>query len=129
VLAAYMREGLFEAHIRRIRGVYAARRATLIAALARHMPDGVTLQPSDQGMHLLLWLPDGADDVRLAQAALAKGIVVRAISPMYRAAARPGLMLGFGGFAPEELAAAAMRLRSVMDEDGLQRRASPRRAS
>jgi GntR family transcriptional regulator/MocR family aminotransferase len=129
VLAAYMREGLFEAHIRRIRGVYAARRATLIAALARHMPDGVTLQPSDQGMHLLLWLPDGADDVRLAQAALAKGIVLRAISPMYKAAARPGLMLGFGGFAPEELEAAAMRLRSVMEQDGLQRRAKPRRAS
>ncbi|VIO80638.1 PLP-dependent aminotransferase family protein [Bradyrhizobium ivorense] len=129
VLAAYMREGLFEAHIRRIRGVYAARRATLIEALARHMPDDVTLQPSDQGMHLLLWLPHGADDVRLAQAALAKGIVLRAISPMYSRAARPGLMLGFGGFAPEELEATAARLRGVMDEDGLQRRARPRRAS
>jgi GntR family transcriptional regulator/MocR family aminotransferase len=127
VLAAYMQEGLFEAHIRRIRGVYAARRATLIAALEHHMPDGVSLQPNDQGMHLLLWLPDGADDVRLAQAALADGIVVRAISPMYRRAARPGLMLGFGGFAPEQLEAAARRLRHVMDEDGLQQ--APRRKS
>ncbi|WP_338829307.1 PLP-dependent aminotransferase family protein [Bradyrhizobium sp. 27S5] len=115
VLAAYMREGLFEAHIRRIRGVYAARRATLIAALERHMPDDVTLQPSDQGMHLLLWLPKGTDDVQLAKAALADGIVVRPISPMYALAARPGLMLGFGGFAPEELEVAAIRLRGIMD--------------
>ncbi|WP_420967031.1 PLP-dependent aminotransferase family protein [Bradyrhizobium sp. B120] len=123
VLAAYMREGLFEAHIRRIRGVYAARRATLIAALARHMPDDFTLQPSDQGMHLLLWMPQGFDDVQLAKAALADGIVVRPISPMYERAPRSGLMLGFGGFEPEELEAAAIRLRRVIN----QRPAKPRR--
>ncbi|GKQ53461.1 PLP-dependent aminotransferase family protein [Bradyrhizobium sp. Ce-3] len=128
VLAAYMREGLFEAHIRRIRGVYAARRATLIAALERHMPQGVTLQPSDQGMHLLLWLPHGLDDVQLAKTALAAGIVVRPISPMYQAAARCGLMLGFGGFEPEELEAAAKRLRRVIDQHAPPRRARPRRA-
>ncbi|TWB96041.1 GntR family transcriptional regulator [Bradyrhizobium macuxiense] len=122
VLAAYMREGLFEAHIRRIRGVYAARRETLIAALERHMPDDVTLQPSDQGMHLLLWLPRRFDDVQLAKSALADGIVVRPISPMYEAAARPGLMLGFGGFGPDELDAAAIRLRRVMDQHRPQRR-------
>jgi GntR family transcriptional regulator / MocR family aminotransferase len=113
VLAAYMREGFFEAHIRRIRNVYAARRATLIAALERHMPRDVTLQPSDQGMHLLLWLPQGVDDVRLAKVALADGIVVRAISPMYKQKPRPGLMLGFGGFAPDELEAAAIRLSRI----------------
>ncbi|PAY10929.1 DNA-binding protein [Bradyrhizobium sp. UFLA03-84] len=122
VLAAYMREGLFEAHIRRIRGVYAARRATLIAALERHIPDDVTLQPSDQGMHLLLWLPRRFDDVQLAKSALADGIVVRPISPMYNAAARPGLMLGFGGFEPEELEAAAIRLRSILDRNRPTRR-------
>ena len=127
VLAAYMREGLFEAHIRRIRGVYAARRATLIASLTRHMPDHVALQPSDQGMHLLLWLPQGFDDVQLAKSALADGIVVRPISPMYEAAARAGLMLGFGGFEPEELEAAAIRLRQVIDLHTPQRRAKPRR--
>ena len=116
VLAAFMREGLFEAHIRRIRGVYAARRATLIAALTRHMPDDVTLQPSDQGMHLLLWLPPRFDDVQLARAALAEGIVVRPISSMYKSEPRSGLMLGFGGFEPDELEAAAVRLRHVMDQ-------------
>ncbi|MDH2384911.1 PLP-dependent aminotransferase family protein [Bradyrhizobium sp. CER78] len=122
VLAAYMREGLFEAHIRRIRGVYAARRATLIAALARHMPDDVTLQPSDQGMHLLLWLPPRFDDVQLAKVALADGIVVRPISPMYKSEPRSGLMLGFGGFEPDELDAAAIRLRSIMDQSRSTRR-------
>ncbi len=128
VLAAYMREGLFEAHIRRIRGVYAARRATLIAALERHMPDDVTLQPSDQGMHLLLWLPRRFDDVQLAKSALADSIVVRPISPMYGREPRSGLMLGFGGFESDELEASAVRLRHVMDRHVAQRRLKPRRA-
>lgn len=126
VLAAYMREGLFEAHIRRIRGVYAARRTTLIAALERHMPDDVMLQPSDQGMHLLLWLPPNFDDVQLAKAALADGIVVRPISPMYQAAPRSGLMLGFGGFATVALETATMRLRRVMDQHRPRSRVTPR---
>lgn len=108
VLAAYMREGLFEAHVRRIRGLYAERRAALIAALEPALPQGCAIQPSDQGMHILLWLPESADDVRIAARAEAAGLVMRPISPMYAGATgRPGLMLGFGGFTPDRLRQAA----------------------
>ncbi|RSB82386.1 PLP-dependent aminotransferase family protein [Rhizobium pisi] len=123
VLAAYMKEGYFEAHIRRIRGLYAERRAILLSALERALPEGCRVEPSDQGMHILLWLPEGADDVRLAARALSAGIAVRAISPMYAGQpARPGLMLGFGGFLPEQLQAAVgelarlLRLRETADK-------------
>ena len=108
VLAAYMREGLFEAHVRRIRGLYAERRAALIAALEPALPQGCAIQRSDQGMHILLWLPESADDVRIAARAEAAGLVMRPISPMYAGATgRPGLMLGFGGFTPDRLRQAA----------------------
>ncbi|WP_163268391.1 PLP-dependent aminotransferase family protein [Chelativorans alearense] len=116
VLAQYMREGLFEAHIRRIRGAYAERRAALIAAIKQELPSWATLQPCDQGMHLVLWLPLGMDDVKLADQAERAGLVVRPISPMYAATpARVGLMLGFGGFSTEQLRAAVLRLRDVLD--------------
>jgi len=116
VLAAYMREGYFEAHIRRIRGLYAERRAVLLATLERALPDGCRIQPSDQGMHILLWLPEGTDDVKLAARALSAGLAVRAISPMYAAqAAPPGLMLGFGGFLPEHLQAAVGKLVKLLE--------------
>ncbi|MBB2678046.1 UNVERIFIED_ORG: GntR family transcriptional regulator/MocR family aminotransferase [Rhizobium esperanzae] len=119
VLAAYIREGYFEAHIRRIRGLYAERRAVLLAALERVLPAGCHVQPSDQGMHILLWLPEDADDVRLAARALSAGLAVRAISPMYGAQkARPGLMLGFGGFPPEQLQAAVGELAKLLQECG-----------
>jgi GntR family transcriptional regulator/MocR family aminotransferase len=110
VLAAYMAEGFFESHVRRIRGLYAERRAVLLAALEPALPAGWTIQPSDQGMHILLWLPDGADDVQIAARAQAVGLATRPISPMYaEPPGRPGLMLGFGGFPPEQLREAVRR--------------------
>jgi GntR family transcriptional regulator / MocR family aminotransferase len=114
---------MFEAHIRRIRGAYAERRNALIAALEKHLPGWARLQPSDQGMHLVLWLPDGMDDVRVMQDALAEGVVVRAISPMYsKEAARPGLMLGFGGFSVKQLADAVPKLAAVLTRRRARRR-------
>ena len=115
VLAAYMREGFFEAHIRRIRGLYAERRLVLLDALGSVLPKGCVIQPSDQGMHILLWLPDGADDVAIAARAHSSGLALRAISPMYdKPHGRPGLMLGFGGFLPDQLREAVSRLVAVL---------------
>ncbi|MCP3392370.1 PLP-dependent aminotransferase family protein [Bradyrhizobium sp. CCGB12] len=117
VLAQYMREGHFEAHIRRIRGAYAERRAALIAAIEKDLPSWVTLQPSDQGMHVVLWLPAALDDVKLSERAEKAGLVVRPISPMYQdAPPRFGLMLGFGGFSVRELRTAVIHLRTVLME-------------
>ncbi|RUM08385.1 PLP-dependent aminotransferase family protein [Rhizobium chutanense] len=115
VLAAYMREGYFEAHIRRIRGLYAERRAVLLAALEQALPEGCRVQPSDQGMHILLWLPEGVDDVKIAARALSVGLAVRAISPMYGGQpARHGLMLGFGGFPLAQLQTAVGKLVKLL---------------
>lgn len=115
VLAAYMEEGLFEAHVRRIRGLYAERRAILLGALESRLPPDFGIQPSDQGMHVILWLPPGLDDVRMAEKATAIGLVVRPISPMYaRPPGRPGFMLGFGGYSPERIHEAVNLLLSLL---------------
>lgn len=101
--------------MRRICGVYAERRAALIEAIEQELPSWATLQPSDQGMHLVLWLPLGIDDVKIAEKAGRAGLVVRPISPMFANPPAPsGLMLGFGGFTPVELRAAVRRLKDVL---------------
>ncbi|NML16031.1 MocR-like pyridoxine biosynthesis transcription factor PdxR [Azohydromonas caseinilytica] len=116
-LAAYMREGHFEAHIRRIRGAYAQRRAVLIAAIEQSLSEWITLEPCDQGMHLVGWLREGLDDVAVAAAALDAGIALRAVSPMYATERRRhGLMFGFGGFSAEQLRAAVAGLRRVLEQ-------------
>jgi GntR family transcriptional regulator/MocR family aminotransferase len=68
-------------------------------------------------MHILLWLPEEVDDVQLAARALSAGLAVRAISPMYSARpARPGLMLGFGGFLADQLQAAVGELVELLSQ-------------
>jgi GntR family transcriptional regulator/MocR family aminotransferase len=118
VIAAYMRGGYFETHIRRIRSVYAERRQVLIDALKLELPE-LRIQPADQGMHIVVWLPDGLDDVAVAMAANKAGIALRALSPMCSSNLQlSGLMLGFGGFTGLQLSGAARRLRRVFEESG-----------
>lgn len=116
VLAAFMKEGHLDRHIRRIRSVYADRRTQLITMLKRWIPaDLAWLQPSDQGMHLVLWLAHGMDDTLLASRALEAGVAVRAVSPMYSAGnGRSGLVLGLGGFSNEQMEAAVHILAAII---------------
>jgi len=53
----------------------------------------------------------GRSDVAVERAAATRGVVTRAISPLYTVASpRSGLLLGFTGFAPETIAPAVARL-------------------
>lgn len=115
VLAAFITEGHLDRHIRRIRGVYADRRSELVAMLKRWIPEDLGwLQPSDQGMHMLLWLAHGIDDVLLASRAMESGVAVHAVSPMYSMSnARAGLVLGLGGFSNEQMEV-AVRVLAVL---------------
>lgn len=114
VVAAYMKEGYFDTHIRRIRAIYGERRQVLIDALQREIPE-LKVQPADQGMHIVVSLPEGQDDVAIASAANTAGIAVRAISPMCSDNLQfSGLMLGFGGFAEAQLLSAVKKLRKVL---------------
>jgi GntR family transcriptional regulator/MocR family aminotransferase len=84
--------------------------------LKRWIPEDLGwLQPSDQGMHLLLWLAPGIDDVLLTSRAMETGVAVRAVSSMYSEGnGRPGLILGLGGFSNEQMEAAVRILAAII---------------
>ncbi len=116
VLAAFMTEGHLERHVRKVRNVYAEQRLSLIETLEALLPRELAwIEPGDQGMHLVLWLDPRLDDHQLVRRAANEGIAVRAASPMFAAGtARPGLILGFGGFSRAQMKAAAERLAAVI---------------
>ncbi|MGF6773648.1 GntR family transcriptional regulator/MocR family aminotransferase [Paraburkholderia sp. GAS199] len=116
VLAAFIAEGHLDRHIRRIRGVYADRRACIIDTIERILPkETAWLQPSDQGMHLVLWLGGGVDDKAVASLASSNGVAVRAVSPMYAGGRGPmGLILGLGGFTDEQIETATQCLATCI---------------
>jgi GntR family transcriptional regulator/MocR family aminotransferase len=116
VLAAFITEGHLDRHIRRIRSVYADRRSHLTSMLDRWISKDLGwLQPSDQGMHLVLWLASGIDDILLASRAVEAGVAVRAVSPMYSEGhGRSGLVLGLGGFSHDQMETAVRSLAAIM---------------
>ncbi len=116
VLTEFIGEGHLAAHFRRLRQIYRRSQDAMVEELAPAVEAlGGRLPLPDQGNHLVAWLPEGFDDVALERAARARAVVTRAISRLYlEAPPRPGLMLGFTGFRPEQLRAPARTLASLM---------------
>lgn len=104
-LAEFIKAGYYAAHIRRMRLIYASRRAALIALIEKWLGPG-WLHPNDSnaGLHLVLSLPNWMSDVQVARAALDRAVAVRPLSRYY--AGRPpesGLLLGFACLAEQEM--------------------------
>jgi len=116
VLAAFIGEGHLDRHIRRLRGIYADQRTLVVEVFERFLPTKLGhVQPCNQGMHMVVWLRDDIDDTAVAAAAVAHGVSVRAVSPMYApGTGRPGLLLGFGGYRADAIESAARRLVKVI---------------
>ena len=95
-LQRLIENGDYDHHVRRVRAVYRARRDRLAAALAQHLPE-LPVQGVAAGVHVLLRLPAGADDARLARAAGRAGVRVEPLS-MYALGrgGAPGLVIGYG---------------------------------
>jgi GntR family transcriptional regulator/MocR family aminotransferase len=115
VVTDFLAEGHFAQHLRRMRLRYRAARDALAEALRREAPDALRVEVPDQGMKLIARLAPGLRDVAVAEAAAARGVVARAVSPMYLAAPPvQALMLGFTGHEPAALRRAARVLGQAL---------------
>ncbi len=111
VTAAFMAGGHFARHVKRMRGLYARRRAALAEALSGHFP----VELASGGMHLLVRLPEGVDDGDVARRAPSAGLAPVALSGL-SIAHHPGqgLLLGFTNIREEDAAGLVARLVSVI---------------
>ena len=95
-VAAFMVDGHFARHIKRMRGLYAGRRQALAEALVAVLGDRVELDLRPGGMHLIARINTKASDVKLAKLAQIAGLGVDALSRRATTHACPqGLLLGF----------------------------------
>ncbi|WP_437608326.1 PLP-dependent aminotransferase family protein [Erwinia sp. V71] len=105
-LAAFIREGHYAAHVRRMRQIYSKRRQALIEVIERELGPEYVMHHSNAGLHLVLALPDSIDDVALSAELEQKGVLTRPLSLYYTAAAqRRGLILGYACVEAEAMAA------------------------
>jgi GntR family transcriptional regulator / MocR family aminotransferase len=96
-LAALLESGRYDRHLRRMRAVYASRRARLVAALARHAP-AVRLTGLAAGFHAVAHLPAAAEERAVVAAARERGVGLYGMGDFRAgpAAGPPQLVLGFG---------------------------------
>jgi GntR family transcriptional regulator/MocR family aminotransferase len=121
-LAGLMANGGFERHLRRAAIALRARRAAMLAGLARHAGDRVEVVDSNAGMHLTAWLTraNHGDCERLVAHARSRGLGLYTVAPYcLKAPPRPGLVLGYAGLPPADIDAAMRLLGRCLAEAGI----------
>lgn len=130
VVAAFMHEGHFAAHIRRMRILYKAQRDELVTTLRHWLGNDLAVNAPDQGMHLVAYTRRGLSDTAIERAGRQQGVVVRPMSQLYLAAApRSALVLGFSGHARQMIVPAVERLAQTIQTLSTSSRARRRSAT
>jgi GntR family transcriptional regulator/MocR family aminotransferase len=108
--ARLLERGEIDRHLRRARRQYQARRRALIAALGQRLPEAA-VDGASVGLHLIAWLPEGADEERISDAAARRSVAIHTLhhDSIVTAPRPPALLLGYGQI-PEPAIARAVEL-------------------
>jgi GntR family transcriptional regulator/MocR family aminotransferase len=118
-LAAFIEDGHFAAHVRRMRTRYQARQTCLLTAAQRHLTGLLEFQPDESGMHLVARLTPALarrlDDRQATARAAAAGITVSPLSSYFQGpATRQGLLIGYAAVPEREIEAGVKALAGAL---------------
>ena len=115
MVAQFIDEGHFAAHVRRMRHTYLERHEALLHAAGKHLDGLLDVARTDGGLHTVGYLAPQLREAAVSAAADARGITA---SPIGRFAITPvglnGLVLGFGGTPPKSIEAGVKVLADVL---------------
>ena len=104
-VADFMEQGYFARHLRKMRALYARRRAYLVQALEQTLGERLQVQSQAGGIHVLANLREPEDDRPLAKAAQEQGLAVQALSDwQISPAVHKGLLMGFANISDQGMA-------------------------
>lgn len=116
VLAEFISEGHFTRYVRRARMLYAERQEALVDAAIDKLGGMLEVPPSDSGMHLVGWLPEGLDDLIAYKKAAQHNVEAPPLSVYYtEPPERGGLLLGYTGVDPCEIKEGVNRLALALE--------------
>lgn len=115
VLTDFITEGHFGRHIRRMRMLYQERQEILIDAVRQHLDGRISVNPADAGMHMVGWLPEGANDRAIAARLRAAGVLVTSLSDYtLKQKMRPGLVMGYTAYNKKQICAAVKKMAAIL---------------
>jgi len=121
IVNAFIREGFFSAHVRRMRAIYRNRQAALVDAAEKNLSDILTVSPDTSGIHLLgQFAPDikaRLGDAEASQRAASFRVIAPPLSGFY-ADRRDGgaLVLGYAAVDEKAIVAATQRLAHALHQ-------------
>jgi GntR family transcriptional regulator/MocR family aminotransferase len=116
-LAALLTSGRYDRHLRQMRTVYAARRAALTRAFARHVP-GVALTGLAAGFHAVAPLRSGLDEGVVIAAARERRVRLHGLAGYCgdpATAVAPALVMGFGNVRERAIEPAVAAVAAVLN--------------
>lgn len=113
-LTDFITEGHLGRHVRRMREVYAERRAALVDAAGRELGDLLVLSPVDAGLQTSGLLGRRLRSQEVVRAAAARGVEVTPLGEFRQLFRGQGLQLGFAAVAPDEIRRGVRELGSVL---------------
>jgi GntR family transcriptional regulator/MocR family aminotransferase len=124
IVDAFIREGFFSAHVRRMRSIYRNRQAALVEAAEKHLSEVLTVCPHTSGMHLLgRFSPELSGRLRDDEASkrAAGGRVIAPPLSSFYADHRDGsaLVLGYAAVDEKAIFAATRRLAQALAPSNL----------
>lgn len=110
-MTAFMADGEFTRHIRRMRGLYAQRHGCLLTHARQYLGNILQLERTPSGLHAVGWLPADADEQDLVRLANQQGITVYPLSAFRLGeGGRKGIVLGFAAFNEDEIMEGVQKL-------------------
>ena len=118
ILTEFIHEGHFARHVRRMRRLYAERQQILLEECENNLRGLIEVKPADAGMHLVGWLPEGLDGLKLCRQAAALNLNLSSVSAYStRPPERDGLILGYTGFNREQITAGVKKIKKILESD------------
>ncbi|WP_421521922.1 hypothetical protein [Ochrobactrum quorumnocens] len=115
-LADFIAEGHFANHLRRMRNLYAERRAAFIQAGQSLFNDPAHIECSESGLNALLWLPSSSGDRPAAATAFKLGLQTYPLSDYTIQVERQGaLIMGFANVAADKMKPYLEKLATAPD--------------
>lgn len=111
VLAQFMAEGHFTAHIRHMRQIYRARRDAFMVSFSRHLATYADAMPPAGGLHVACQLKSGLSEDVTVRAARSAGIELPTLKRLYAGPhTQEGWLMGFAALTAHEIDDAMRRL-------------------
>jgi len=104
--AAFISEGFFSTHVRRMRELYRERRDVFLYEAKKHLSGLLTFPSVEGGMDAMGYLPANINDVAVSTRLSKVGIDAPPLSAYCLGTCPPGLVCGFTAFSPPQIRSA-----------------------